>query len=478
MGIPSPCEAKARPPRFRCLAVTPERTPPGATSQDGFALIEVLISAVIVVVISTAVFALLTATGHASAEERHRSEAYAVAQEDQARLRSMRVPSLDKLNETRTVTLNGTPFTIESTGVFVNDKTGTSSCGKESSSADYVKITTKVSWPSTGKHAPVTIASIVTPPNGALDPSHGTLTVSAIGGNNGPMAGIGLSGTGAGTFSGTTDSSGCAMFPDQAAGNYTLTPSAPGLVDKDGNPPSPMTVGVVAGSTSTVTLRYDLPGSIPVEFTTLYGGNLISSSADSIIVYNTEMTSAKMFTPPGGSPGGPRAASITAKSLFPFSTPDTVYAGSCEGNNPNPKGETNPPGAAAIASVTVPAGGTVTPAAKIQLPALNLTVKNGASLVNGAKVTVSDNNCSVSGNPVKRVYSTDANGNLFNSTTGKTDPGLPWGTYNICASATIASVERRLKVSNVVVQNLATGTTLTMDLSGSGSESGNGKTCP
>ena len=215
-------------------------------AEGGFALVEVLISAVIVLSASGAVFGLLTATAHSSAEERHRSEAYAVAQEDQARLRSLRVPTLDRLSQTRTVTLNGTPFTVESSGVFVNAKTGTPSCGQETSSADYVKITSTVAWSSSGAHAPVTIQSIVTPPNGALDPTHGTLTIFVEGANGEPMPGIGLSGSGAGTFSGSTDSEGCAMFPDQPSGNYTLTPAAVGLVEKDGNTPGPQTVGVIA----------------------------------------------------------------------------------------------------------------------------------------------------------------------------------------------------------------------------------------
>src|SRR5271156_1591824 len=86
-------------------------TPPG---EAGIALIEVLISAVIVVLASGATFGLLSASAHSAAEERHRSEAFGIAQEDQARLRSLPVPTLNRLSQTKTVTLNGTPFTVES----------------------------------------------------------------------------------------------------------------------------------------------------------------------------------------------------------------------------------------------------------------------------------------------------------------------------------------------------------------------------
>jgi type II secretory pathway pseudopilin PulG len=454
------------------------RAQPALVAEEGFVLIEILVSAIVLAIVAGAVFTLLNATARSAAEERHGSEAYAVAQEDQARLRSMRISELNRLNQNRTVTLNGTPFTVNSTGVFVNDTTASSSCSAGASSADYVKVASTVTWPSMGKRPAAVIQSIISPANGSLDPSHGTLTISAKNAAGSPIAGIGLSGTGAGTFSGTTDSTGCAMFPDQPSGNYTLTASgvAAGLVDKDGKALGPTTVGVIAGGTNSVSLLYDLPGSIKeVAFKTINAkGELVASSADSIVVFNTGMTLAKAF----GTPGGTRVAAIEAPSLFPFASPDTVYAGSCGGDNPNPKGEASPPGAAAMASVLVPAAPGTPPKLSLQLPALKLTVKNGASIVSGARVTVSDDNCTSGGVPVKRIYTTTPTGSLASpASTAVEDPGLPWSTYDICASANISG-NRRNFATNVPVQDLTNGTSLTIDLSGAGSESGGSKTCP
>ena len=432
--------------------------------QAGFALIEVLVSAVIAILIAGAVFGLLESSARSAAEERHGSVAYAIAQEDQARLRAMQVSHLNNLNEERTVTVNGTPYTVESRGTFVNDATGTSSCGKENSSADYVKVGSTVTWPSIGSRPPVAIHGIVAPPTGSLDPTHGTLTISVENAGAVGVPGIGLSGTGAGSFSGATDSGGCAQFADQPAGNYTLTPSGPaGTVEKDGNPPAPQIVSVVAGATSTVALQLDQAGSIAVEFKTRVGGELVPSSADSVVAFNTGMTTAKTF----GAPGGARVSSVAATPLFPFASPDTVYAGACTGNNPNPKGEAKPPGAAAIASLLVPAGGSAP--ATIQLPALNLTAWSGTNLVPGirvanAHVTVSDDNCSVSGKPVKRTYTTNATGNLA-------DPGLPWSAYDVCVDDGI----RRQTATNVAVEDLIAGTTLPIYMTNPGSQLGK---CP
>jgi hypothetical protein len=136
------------------------------------------------------------------------------------------------------------------------------------------------------------------------------------------------------------------------------------------------------------------------------------------------MTEAEAF----GTVGSP-AATLTATPLFPFASPDTVYAGGCTDNNPNPDADPGAPAAAAAASVAVPAGGTAT--ATIELPALHLRAHSGTGAgapgtpVNNAHVTVTDQNCAVAGNPVKRAFATNAAGEL-------PDPGLPVGVYDVC----------------------------------------------
>ena len=188
------------------------------------------------------------------------------------------------------------------------------------------------------------------------------------------------------------------IFADLPAGNYTLTPSgvASGLVEHNGNPPAIKTVSVIAGSTSTVPLLYDRPGAILDQITDSPREAASNSLASrySVVVFNTGMTTAKAF----GTHSGARKSEVRRQPLFPFTSPDTVYAGSCEGDNPNPKNETSPPGAAAMASVIVPAGGTAA-TATIQLPVLNLNVWSGTSAkspgsrVKSAHVIVSDTHC-------------------------------------------------------------------------------------
>ena len=407
-------------------------------TQGGFAVVEVLVSALLVAITCLGALAAIDAATRSAADQRQRAEAAGLAQQDQARLRSMRISDLANLHQTRTVTQDGTPFSVTSDGDFVTDSTGTAACTPGTASADYVRITSTVSWPSLGGRPPVTTESIVSPSTGSVAADRGALAIQVEDAQSNGLPGVQLSGAGPGSFNGTTGSSGCVIFGDLPQGNYTLTPSGANLVDRDGHAPAPQPTSVIGQSTNTLALQYDHPGSVAVTFNTRVGGQLVPSKADSVMVFNTGMSAPQSFGTVGQA-----GATVTASGLFPFISPDTVYAGSCTGDNPNPTNESNPPAAAALASVSVPSGGSAP--ATIQLPALKLTVWSGTgpaaqgTPVPSAHVTVSDQNCTAGdGSLVKRTYATDATGQL-------PDPGLPYsvphqdasgnptGGYNVCA---------------------------------------------
>lgn len=446
--------------------MTPARTQSTRASEEGFALIEVLVSALCIAIVGGAVLTTLQATARSAGDSRNHSMAQAIAMEDQARLRSMRISSLNRLNQTYPVTLDGTTFTVTSTGVFVNNTSQTASCTTGETSADYIRITSSVSWKALGKRPPVAMQSIVSPSNGSLDPGHGTLTFSAINAAGLSLPGVGISGTGPGTFSGTTDAGGCANFADLPAGNYTVTASASGLVDKEGKAPTTLSPspGVIASGTQTVVLQYDKPGALEVNFKYRVGSSseFKASSASSIQVFNSGLKEPFTFTAPGGTPA---ATVATTAKLFPFTSPYAVYAGTCSSSNPNPESNPEAPGAAAVASVTVPPGATIAPlpAGTIQLPALNLLVKKDGSPLVGAEVKITNSGgCSFS-----RKYTTTTGGVLA-------DPGLPWGTYNVCAATTTGTIRRKTLSSPVEVKNLTNPALKEIDLT-SGTTSG---ACP
>jgi Tfp pilus assembly protein PilV len=417
-------------------------------------IIEVLIASILVVAVSLGALGAIDAATRSTSEERHRAAADGLAQADQARMRSMRISDLANLNQTRQITEEGTVYTIVSQGSFVTDSTGTASCDDGTASADYIQVSSTVTWPSIGSRPPVVAHSVISPPNGSVAADRGALAIEVDDAQNVGIPNVPVSGTGAGSFSGTTGPTGCAIFGNLPAGNYTLSVSGitAGYVDHDGNPPSSHPTSVIAQSTNAVVLQYANPGSIPVNFTTkpTSSGSLVASQTDSIMVFNTGMTAAERF----GTAGTP-ASTINATQLYPFSSPDTVYAGLCEGNNPNPDSVTPAPVPQVIGSRTVPAGSAAA-AVTIQLPALYITVRSGTSsfnqgsLVSGATVTVTDDNCpDVPTTGYERVFTTNSSGTLAN-------PGLPYSTYDVC----VGNSSKHKDTTNVDVKNVTSGTTL------------------
>lgn len=446
---------------------TPVRQSP---SEGGFMLIEVLVSALILAIAASGVLALLQVTTNSAGEQRDGSKGYAIGQEDQARLRAMQLGALNNLKQITHPKLDGTVFEVESTAVFINNKSSATNCkgtGQELK-PDYVQLTSKVTWPGMGPRKPVVFRSVFSPVNGSVDPKNGALAISALNAAGGGLSGLGLSLTGAKTATATTDENGCAIFVELPEGNYTLTPSAAGLVGENGKPPAAKTVGVTLTQSTPIEFRYDLPGSFIAPFAYRVGSTteFKESSQSSIMVFNQGMETAKSFSTTGSIP----APTIEAKGLFPFASPYAVYAGSCTSNNPNPKSEPSSPGAAAVAAITVPRGAAVLPPVpQVQVPALGLTVKTGSTPIVGAKVKITGT-CSF-----ERTYTT------VEKTTIKgtekivekgvlADPGLPWGTYEVCASANVAGVNRRIKKTSVAVQTLTSATALNLDVSGTGSE--------
>lgn len=425
------------------------RGSPTARSEQGFALIEVVVSALILVATTGGVITLLTATGHSGDEQRHRAHAFSVAQEDQARMRAIQISSLNTAMQPRTVTVNGTPYTVTSNATFVSDKTSSTNCTGSSVSADYVKIGSKVTWPAM-KAAPVILESIVSPVSGSLDPKNGSLAITVKNAAQQGISEAGLNGTGAGTFNGYTNTEGCSLFGGLPAGNYTLTPSLSSeYVDFNGKAPAAKSISVTAGTVTPIALDYDRAGKVNLNFQVKSSSSsaFLPSNSDSVVATSTGIQGeAKAFW----TSNKLAASTIAAEPLYPFTYSYNFYAGSCTENKPT--------SASGEATAIVPPGGEVSKT--ITLPGLYIKVKNSSgALVPTARVTIKDNKCPES---VKREFT--AEGGVLNV-------GLPSSTsYAVCASATVSGTGKRVTTTKEV--RSLTGTTLEITLST------NGTACP
>jgi Tfp pilus assembly protein PilV len=454
--------------------------------EAGIAIIEVLVSALVLVVFSLGVVTVLTGSSRATAQERHRTQANMLAEQELERVRSLRIADLVSLNSTRYVLDDGTQlttgcptsgaqarqtcYTITARSQFQNEPAATSGCSTGSGSRDYLLLTVNVSWTGMAPLHPVTASTIVSPPSGSLVPNSGSVLVNVVDSRTAGISGVVLTGSGPGTFTGSTGPTGCVLWRNVPVGSYTMSVggTASTMVDQDGNPPSNQTVNVVDQSTNTVNLQYDRPGSIQgISFRTrTYGGGLVTSSADTVTVSASDMDQVKTY----GTAGGTRRTSFnTTPSLFPFTYPYSVYGGSCDRNDPT----SDPVAGGAFGSVTVPAGGTGTVGSPIQLPSLLVTLWSGTSSTNrgspvsGGDVTVRESS-PPTGCGVTRTLTTNTNSSGQIPVQG--DVGLPYGTYTVCANNSAASDRRT--VSNQAVHNTS-GTSLDIYLGGT-----SGGSCP
>lgn len=422
-----------------------------SSQEDGFGIIEVLISALIVALIAASVATALITGAATSGDQRNRSRAAALAQLDQERLRGLSAQQLTDLappnQQSRTVTLGGIPYTIQSSANFLNS-TGGSACGTTGAgAAAYYEVISTVTWPP-NRRSSVQMTSQITPPAG------GTLLVMTEDQTGNPLPGVAVTATGPGSAAGTTDSQGCAIFGGLTQGDYTLALTDAGYVNDDDVAANPLDVSATVTSTATATpsggnpIRLGLAGTFNANFTA-NGGALTgqqadsvswfgTGSADSMSIYKTQgLSCGSIGCAPNGTAGStvPSSGTIT---LYPFAylgPPVTyagnyhVWAGPCRQEEP-PAGSTD--------SFSVSPGSNQTLA--VQEPALSF-----ATTYNGTQVKPTDimvKFTSTSGTSCTDKWSTPVNSNA--ATAGQNafaDPGQPFASTATSGATESASTQ-------------------------------------
>jgi Tfp pilus assembly protein PilV len=411
---------------------------PKFASQDGFLLIEVMISALLVALIAVAMFNGFDSTSRATASERARAQADALAQQAEDELRGEPISTLTTLESkprVETVVQNGMTYTITSTAEYRSDSTATSSCNSSVASADYLQTTSKVTWPSLGVRKPVSESSIISPPPG-------TALIAQV--LNASAAGVsGASVTATGPSPATTphtletSTSGCAILA-LAPGSYNINVSKTGYVDENGftkseeDESSTQSDYLVAENATKVPFRFAPAGEVLVSFEN--PSNKSAVKGDAFLTFNTGMTSPKFKA--YGTLGTFATSISSTKQLFPFTSGYTTYAGSCPADEPKLNGGTDP------TAKTVPAEGRAE--VTVPEPTVNVLVKSGTeakagkegSAINKAVGTLVDTGCEKESITAKRSFETTSEGKLPN-------PNLPYGSYSLCVTATIESKSRK-----------------------------------
>jgi hypothetical protein len=295
-------------------------------------MVEVIVSAVLLIVLAMATLPLLDQAGQRSGTNKSRGIASSLAQADQDRMRQMSIDNLANFTDSRTKTVEGIGFKIDSEARWVRDASGFVTCAVDPARAEYVKIMSTVTWPKMFNTKPVVVESFVAPGVTALGPGKGTLTVKLQTAAGNPQPGVPVS---TGGLSGVTDSGGCYVFAQVNAGANTLTFNQAGFVDRKHANPSTQSVSVAGGATSQVTDMYDraitLRGRIRLDDTP--GGDPDSTWSTMTAKPGDASVLTRTDTPPSPTT---TANVFDLGPLFPSTTGYGVYAGkqSCAMNDP------------------------------------------------------------------------------------------------------------------------------------------------
>jgi type II secretory pathway pseudopilin PulG len=396
--------------------------PVHSSSEGGFMLIEVLISAMLVVLIGVGVFTGLAGANHATVNERRNAQATVVAQQDEERLRGLPVEELTQIGSTthnvaengmcvegstgawkywngaatiscealtapfKGATYTGAVFTVKSSAEFVTASKEALTCETEKGTTDYIETTSSVTWPSIGTHAPINQSSLV------AVPKSGTLIVKVTNRNNEAVPGATVEAYDPATATTptateTTPASGCVVFGDLAEGTAKAVASKEEWIAKNGKtkPESP-SVTITTTKPAEASLVLQEPGEIEAKFVNSSNQPVESST---FVAHQNEMGSPPFSV---GGEAGKVATSALLGKLFPFVTPGhpftnspyIIYAGDCEANKPAAMGING----AKEESVQVEPGSiptTIPAQPTVEVAPVNVTVYEGESAAKAEK---------------------------------------------------------------------------------------------
>jgi len=420
-----------------------------AASEEGFGLIEVVISSAVLVIVVLGVMAGLDSVSRTAGANQSKTVASVLAEKDLERLRSLKTSDLSKLKnlepESATVNVGGVTYTVTSKAQLVTDTSGDDvSCSTPDGEGGYLRITSTVTSQDTSIR-PVTLSSIVAP-----QPGLGTLTALVRNADSAPLVKLPVQAIGLTPGTQQTNSAGCAIFIEREAGSYTARINQAGYVDPDGNQQVDHNVTVSAGNVTLTEFLYDQAGSFNVSVVRSNGSADLSSGA---FAAHTGVTLGYRAVAPTN-----QTTAFAFTSMFPFSSAYEVFAGTCEGNNPANWDENYFPNHP-LAVAKVNRGQNPGPARQVIEPTMNVNAtykvnNNTATNLQGARVYAYPK---TEGCPTGRIYlnTTQSNGRVSN-------PGLPFGIYDFCVDYNGDSSSRRRRFIWTDVANTSDSGTATM----------------
>jgi hypothetical protein len=417
-------------------------------AERGAIMVEVMVGTVLLAMGTAAILNGIDGAQSTNRKNKARTVASTLAQQDQERLRSLPVTMLNGMDETRSVSVSGVNYSVRSRQEWVDDANGTLSCTNETSQAQYMKVSSTVTAPST-PNKPVTETSLITPPVGAFGTNVGTAAVKLTNRSGQPLANQTVQMVGPSTLSETTNEFGCAIFGQVASGAWTVRVSN-GLVGWSGATPAESPMTVAPNKMNLSQLELDTPASLRATLQTNSG---TAANWKVVSAANAKMPQGFKSSPVAN----PHKQVHDIGSLFPFLDGYAVFAGDCAANNPaiwNPNYfQTSGKGSVVLNP------GDANKAVTVEMPTLTVTVVRGSPPTPQANRTV-------------KIQQTDGTYNCTahlgitwtTNSSGQVSMQLPFGNYRVCSH----DGNPRRGFSNVALTS-PTGASVTVTIPTSGS---------
>lgn len=396
----------------------------------GFMIIEVLVSALILIMASLAVFSALDNADKAAGNQQRRALAANFAQSELERIRSLPVEDIAAMRGTRNLTRDDIDYAITTTAKWITDGDDEPECSSRSGGLDYMRITVSISWQGMGSAKPVSFTSLFTPTAGAGGDT-GSVSVHLMNRNGGPVANVPVTLDGPATFTEITNKNGCVVFAFVPASlEYLVRFQRVGFVNEQSVNLVEEPATVTAKETTKLQFLYDSGGFTMANFSTRKsvnaGDGTIPSAPPALQMFHVEQTSPGVQV---NLPAGTTSWNGSSKPWFPFTTPYSIYAGNCPKNSPP-----STSWASRLVNITPLA---TQNAGNIQLPGLGVRVTEA-----GVPLSTTNNNVTV-------MVSADCNVNWSKSTGSDgrlLDPGVPYSTNTkVCAFATVSGAGKGIR---------------------------------
>lgn len=413
-------------------------------SDAGDTLIEVVISALLLGIIVVGTFTGLNSTNKSTSIARARSQADALAEQNEEQLHSLPITALKKLEEkasTQTIEQGRTKYEVTSSATYYPASSATSSC-TSATEVGYIQTASTVTWHSLGAGKPVVETGIVSPPPDT------SLIVQVTNQLAEPVAGMEAQVFGPSSASALTSASGCAILA-VSPGEYEVNVHKAGDVDQNWFTETkndsfyPLHVYLPAETTTKKEYRFAPAAQLkPLTFKYLNpeNGKEEEDKALNATLENTEMApTIRLLQPEGNSTY--LSTMQTEKVVYPFKTAYTLYAGSCSANKPPVEKE----------RTTVTFLPEKEKEAKLVLPSLVVDVwknskkeweKEAPKKLIGSKPEIflydTDEGCESKRQTPETIEKQTEKGGALKY------PGQPWGTYTVCVNVPYENAKKEI----------------------------------